>query len=228
MVRVRLVLLVLVAAAAPFLFPGTSPAHSNGSTPVPPFLSEGKTGGTAAAAGTGAAGAAATAALATLPAGFTDSIALSGLTNPTNVRFASDGRIFVAEKSGLLKVFDSLSDPTPSVVADFRTETHNYWDRGLLGLALDPNFPATPYIYLLYTYDAPPGQTAPVWNDGLSDAARTDHRRMPGAGQARAHPAERRHDGRQPERRSSRASGASSTRATRSATSSSARTGSCT
>ena len=71
----------------------------------------------------------------------------------------------MAQKNGLVKVFDSLSDPTPSVVTDLQTETDDYWDRGLLGMALDPNFPATPFIYLLYTYDAPPGQVAPIWND---------------------------------------------------------------
>src|SRR2546430_10348235 len=37
-------------------------------------------------------------AAATLPGGFQESIALSGLTEPTAVRFASDGRVFVAEK----------------------------------------------------------------------------------------------------------------------------------
>src|SRR5205085_4544387 len=76
----------------------------------------------------------------TLPQGFTDRAALSGLTFPTNFRFAADGRIFVAEKSGLVKVFSSLSDTTPTVVADLRSEVDDYWDRGLLGLALDPNF----------------------------------------------------------------------------------------
>src|SRR5206468_4226922 len=101
-----------------------------------------------------------------LPAGFSDSVAFSGLTNPTNVRFSADGRVFVAEKSGLLKVFDNLSDATPTQIVDLRQEVDNYWDRGLLGLALDPNFPTTPYVYLLYTYDGGPGQTAPVWNDG--------------------------------------------------------------
>jgi glucose/arabinose dehydrogenase len=110
--------------------------------------------------------AAATTATATLPTGFSDTPVFTGLVQPTNVRFASDGRVFVTEKSGLLKVFDSLTDTTPTVVADFSGEVDDYWDRGLLGLALDPNFPATPYVYLLYTYDAPPGQTAPVWNDG--------------------------------------------------------------
>jgi PKD repeat protein/glucose/arabinose dehydrogenase len=103
--------------------------------------------------------------LATLPANFQESIVFSGLDHPTAVRFASDGRVFVAEKRGLIKVFDNLSDTTPTVFADLRTNTHDFWDRGMLGLALDPNFPTAPYVYVLYTYDAPPGQTAPVWND---------------------------------------------------------------
>jgi PKD repeat protein len=103
---------------------------------------------------------------ATLPANFQESIVFSGLSQPTALRFASDGRVFVAEKSGLIKVFDNLSDATPTVFADLRGEVDDYWDRGLLGLALDPSFPTSPYLYVLYAYDAPPGQTAPVWNDG--------------------------------------------------------------
>jgi PKD repeat protein/glucose/arabinose dehydrogenase len=104
-------------------------------------------------------------AVATLPSNFQESIVFSGLNHPTALRFASDGRVFVAEKSGLIKIFDNLSDSTPTVFADLRTNVHDFWDRGLLGLALDPNFPASPYVYVLYTYDAPPGRTAPVWND---------------------------------------------------------------
>ena len=91
----------------------------------------------------------------TVPPGFQDSVVLSGLTNPTAVRFAADGRVFVAEKSGIIKVFDDLDRHD----ADDRSPTcarnvHNFWDRGLLGLALDPNFPTDPYVYVLYTYDA--------------------------------------------------------------------------
>ena len=98
--------------------------------------------------------------------GFQESTVVSGLTNPTNVRFASDGRVFVAEKSGILKEFDSLGSTTPTIVADLRAQVDDYWDRGLLGLALDPAFPAQPYVYLSYTFDAPIGGVAPVWNDG--------------------------------------------------------------
>jgi glucose/arabinose dehydrogenase len=99
----------------------------------------------------------------TLPAGFQQSVVFSGLTQPTAVKFASDGRVFVAEKSGLIKVFDNLSDTTPDIFADLRTNVHNYWDRGLLGLELHPNFPTMPYVYVLYALDAPIGGTAPRW-----------------------------------------------------------------
>jgi glucose/arabinose dehydrogenase/PKD repeat protein len=103
--------------------------------------------------------------------GFQESIVFSGLVEPTGVEFASDGRVFVSEKSGLIKVFDNLTDTTPTIVADFRTKVHNYWDRGLLGMVLDPAFPARPYLYIHYTYDAAVGGTAPRWGatNGTSD-----------------------------------------------------------
>jgi glucose/arabinose dehydrogenase/PKD repeat protein len=104
-------------------------------------------------------------AAATLPAGFQESVVFSGLTSPTNVEFSKDGRIFVAEKRGLIKVFDNLSDTTPTTFADLRTKVQNYSDRGLLGLAVDPEFPTNPYVYVSYTHDAPIGGTAPRWGD---------------------------------------------------------------
>ena len=63
---------------------------------------------------------------ATLPAGFQESIVFSGLTNPTAVRFAGDGRVFVAEKRGVIKVFDSLTDTTPDVFADLNVNVYNF------------------------------------------------------------------------------------------------------
>ena len=99
---------------------------------------------------------------ATLPAGFQEQTVLSGLINPTVVRFSSDGRIFVAEKRGVIKVFDSLTDTTPTTFADLNVNVYNFWDRGLLGMALAPNFPTDPYVYVLYTYDHELGSTAPA------------------------------------------------------------------
>jgi glucose/arabinose dehydrogenase len=103
------------------------------------------------------------AAAGALPAGFQEKTVFSGLTEPTTVQFSRDGRVFVAEKSGLIKVFDDLSDSTPTTFADLRTGVHNFWDRGMLGMVLDPDFPTDPYVYVLYTHDAPIGGTAPRW-----------------------------------------------------------------
>jgi glucose/arabinose dehydrogenase/PKD repeat protein len=99
---------------------------------------------------------------AAYPPGFSEHVVFSGLANPTAVRFASDGRVFVAEKNGRIKVFDSLTDTTPTLFADLNVNVYNFWDRGLLGLALDPNFPANPYVYVLYTYDHELGSAAPA------------------------------------------------------------------
>ena len=110
-----------------------------------------------------------------LPAGFSQSTVFRGLSNPTVLKFSADGRIFVAEKNGRIKVFDNLSDTTATTVANLSTEVHNFWDRGLLGMALHPNFPITPYIYVLYTADAAIGDTAPRWGTAgaLSDPCPT-------------------------------------------------------
>ena len=98
---------------------------------------------------------------APVPPGFTDTVVLSGFTNPMVVRFASDGHVFVAEKSGAIKAFDNLSDTTPTTVADLSTKVHNFWDRGFLGMALDPSYPTVQNLYVLYTHDAAIGGTAP-------------------------------------------------------------------
>jgi glucose/arabinose dehydrogenase len=102
---------------------------------------------------------------ATLPTGFQERVVFSGLTNPTAVRFAADGRVFVAEKRGVIKVFDSLTDTTPTTFADLNVNVYNFWDRGLLGMALAPNFATNPYVYVLYTYDHELGSSAaaPRW-----------------------------------------------------------------
>jgi glucose/arabinose dehydrogenase/PKD repeat protein len=112
---------------------------------------------------------------AAVPPGFQEEIVFSGLTQPTAVRFATDGRVFIAEKSGLIKVFDNLTDTSPTVFADLRTQVHNFWDRGLLGLALHPAFPTNPWVYVLYTHDAAIGGTAPRWGSvgGTSDGCPT-------------------------------------------------------
>jgi glucose/arabinose dehydrogenase/PKD repeat protein len=115
----------------------------------------------AAVLGRGTAAAAVTA----LPGGFSEQVVFSGLDHPTKVVFAPDGRVFVAEKKGVIKVFDNISDPSPDVFADLSANVYNYEDLGLLGLALPPDFPSNPNVYVSYSYDAPIGGVAPVYND---------------------------------------------------------------
>jgi glucose/arabinose dehydrogenase len=105
----------------------------------------------------------------TLPSGFQEQIVFTGLNNPVNLEFSPDGRVFVAEKAGVIKVFDSIADPTPTVFADLSANVFGSYDRGLLGMALAPAFPDDPYVYVLYAYDAPPGQVAPYYHDDCNN-----------------------------------------------------------
>jgi glucose/arabinose dehydrogenase len=89
------------------------------------------------------------------PAGFTMQTVVSGLNLPTSFAFTPDGRIFIAEKSGVIRVVkNGTLLPTP--LLDISGEVNNYWDRGLSGMVLDPNFATNGYIYLSYPYDPTP------------------------------------------------------------------------
>ncbi len=105
---------------------------------------------------------------------FSEQTVFSGLYQPVNVEFAPNGRIYVAEKSGLVKMFDSLTDTTADTVIDLRVNTHNYWDRGMLGMTLDPQFNSgRPFLYVLYVYDGLIGGPAPRngTNNNADDSA---------------------------------------------------------
>ena len=106
--------------------------------------------------------------------GFVDEIVLSGLREPLAVAFARDGRVFVAEKRGRVLEFMDLGSGRPRVRADLGRRVFTNGDRGLFGLALDPSFPARPYLYVLYTFDGPIGAREPLGRarcKGLFDGA---------------------------------------------------------
>ena len=100
----------------------------------------------------------------TYPAGFEEQQVVGGLTRPTNVAWAPDGRTFIVEKDGLLKVV-APGGSTASLVLDLNTRVNSAHDRGLLGLAVDSQFAQHPYLYLLYTYELnqmTPDSTSPM------------------------------------------------------------------
>ena len=70
---------------------------------------------------------------ATLPAGFSESVVASGISSPTAMAFAPDGRLFVCQQGGALRVIKNgtlLSTPFLTVTTDSAGE------RGLLGVIL--------------------------------------------------------------------------------------------
>ena len=89
---------------------------------------------------------------ATVPPGFTDSLVTAGLSNPTAMALAPDGRIFVCEQGGALRVIkNGVLLPTP-----FLTVTVDpSGERGLLGVAFDPNFVSNQLVYIYYTATTP-------------------------------------------------------------------------
>jgi glucose/arabinose dehydrogenase len=87
---------------------------------------------------------------ATLP-GFSETVFASGLNAPTAMTVAPDGRIFVTEKGGTLRIVQGGSLlSTPFLTVSVNTVS----ERGLDGVALDPNFATNGFVYVYYTTSA--------------------------------------------------------------------------
>ena len=97
----------------------------------------------------------------TLPDGFVQGGVTGGLTNPTTMALAPDGRLFVAEQRGTLRIVENgrlLQTPFLNIASRVDSEG----ERGLLGVALDPDFSANNYVYVYYTQEA--AGTTPAHN----------------------------------------------------------------
>ncbi|MEY3050484.1 MAG: hypothetical protein RLY31_269 [Bacteroidota bacterium] len=82
-----------------------------------------------------------------LPAGFAAVQLATGL-DPVGMALLPDGRLLLVEKYGrVLLVKDGVLQPQPF----FELEVDNFSERGLLGIAVDPQFDSQPYVYLYYT-----------------------------------------------------------------------------
>ncbi len=96
-----------------------------------------------------------TTAFSALPPGFEVETVAFGFTQPTAVAFLPDGRILVAQKNGTVRILRNgilLTEPFIRL-----SDVNNYGDRGLIGIAVDPNFEANGFIYLQYTFESTPG-----------------------------------------------------------------------
>jgi glucose/arabinose dehydrogenase len=90
---------------------------------------------------------------ATLPSGFSETQVASGLTTPTAMEVAPDGRVFVCQQIGKLRVIKNgslLATPFVTLTVDSNGE------RGLLGITFDPNFATNQFLYVYYTVPGDP------------------------------------------------------------------------
>lgn len=90
---------------------------------------------------------------ATLPTGFTETSLTGALANPTALAFAPDGRAFVAQQGGQLRVVKNgalLTQPFLTL------SVNSSGERGLLGVAFDPQFASNGYVYVYYTTSSSP------------------------------------------------------------------------
>jgi glucose/arabinose dehydrogenase len=88
--------------------------------------------------------------LSTLPPGFSESLLAGNLQSPSAMAVAPDGRVFIAEQGGTVKVVkDGALLPSPLLTVS----TNSDGERGLLGITVDPSFDDNGYVYVFYAVD---------------------------------------------------------------------------
>jgi glucose/arabinose dehydrogenase len=101
-------------------------------------------------------------ALADVPQGFQDTTIAFGLTQPVGLTFAPDGRLFIPQQTGQLRILmDGALLDTPFLdvrqLVEPSVTFDDYLERGLLGVAFDPDFALNSYVYLYYSVCKVPG-----------------------------------------------------------------------
>ena len=85
---------------------------------------------------------------ATVPSGFEDAL-VADVSAPTALAFAPDGRLFVTSREGRLRV---LAGASTSTVLDLSGRVCTDWERGLFGVAVDPDVATNGHVYLYYSF----------------------------------------------------------------------------
>lgn len=107
--------------------------------------------------------------------GFADSAVVGGFTVPVAFASLPDGRVLVAEKSGVVRIVRD-GQLLPDAFLDLRSRVNDYWDRGLLGIAVDPAFAENGFVYLFYVFeDDPFSYTGPKVSRVVRVTAHDDH-----------------------------------------------------
>lgn len=85
---------------------------------------------------------------ADLLAGFQEDLLVYGLDHPVSAEYAPDGRLFIIEKGGKVRIFKNgvlLRQPF------LKLRVNDIFERGLLGLAFDPDFKTNQFVYIYRT-----------------------------------------------------------------------------
>ena len=85
-----------------------------------------------------------------LPAGFVAEKVAEDLDEPTDFALLPDGRVLVSEKSGLVRIFDG-GRPAATPLLDLRSRVNDADWRGLMTVAVDPDFQQNAYVYIVYS-----------------------------------------------------------------------------
>ncbi len=85
----------------------------------------------------------------TPPAGFTDTPVLTMLGAPTAFAFTPDGRLLVTTQTGTLRIYSGTTQVGTFTIPSSSICSNS--ERGLLGVAVDPQFATNRFIYLFYT-----------------------------------------------------------------------------
>ncbi len=87
--------------------------------------------------------------------GLVDELVVGGLHLPVAAARLPDGRLLVAEKAGVVRVVVNGVLQADAFL-DLRDRVNDYWDRGLLGVTIDPAFADNGYVYLFYVHEDDP------------------------------------------------------------------------
>jgi putative heme-binding domain-containing protein len=88
----------------------------------------------------------------TLPEGFKADVVATGFTGATALEVAPDGRIFVCEQTGTLRI---IKDGKLLPAAVLKVAVDATWERGLIGVTVAPDFPKTPHLFVCYVAPKP-------------------------------------------------------------------------
>jgi glucose/arabinose dehydrogenase len=112
---------------------------------------------------------------ATLPAGFTETAVAAGLSNATAMEVAPNGDLWVLEQGGGVKRFRPGSTAADLVGNLSAVGLRSEGERGVLGIAFDPNYATNKWVYIYYTSSDAPNPHNRVSRFTVSDATAADY-----------------------------------------------------